>query len=265
MTSLLSRIIEDRRRRQPLSIDRYKMERMQEDCRSMPPVRSLRLALEQKPSVIAEIKRCSPSRGEMGGYRDPRILGPAYERNGAAALSVLTNEQFFGMQKSDLGNASAAVGIPVLRKEFIISEFDVLETRLLGADAVLLIVRLLNDAELAMLNGLAREIGLEVLLEVHNADELERALLLEPEIIGVNARNLDSLAMDLDASLELAQQVPDGIRVVAESGIRGVEDMRRFIAGGVHSFLIGTELLQHDRPEKRLAELLAREPANEPL
>src|SRR5690606_26694767 len=167
-------------------------------------------------------------------------------------------------QKSQLTTAADAVSVPVLRKEFIISEFDVLETRLLGADAMLLIVRLLNDAELAMLYGIAGDIGLEVLVEVHDSEELERALQLDPQFIGINARNLDNLQMDLDASLELAAKVTEGIRMVAESGIRERSDMRRFMDSGVHSFLIGTELLRHDRPERRLAELLEKEAANEP-
>ncbi|MCB1216966.1 indole-3-glycerol-phosphate synthase [bacterium] len=263
MNALLERIIADRRRRQPLSIDSYKMQRLHEDCMSLPSVRSLQRALEQRPAVIAEIKRCSPSRGELGGYRAPGLLATAYERSGAAAISVLTNEQFFGMHKNGLSEASASVGIPVLRKEFIISEFDILETRLLGADAVLLIVRLLDDDCLRRLYTLSREIGLEVLLEVHSEAELERALALKPELIGINARDLDSLELDLRAALRLAGRVPQGIRIVAESGIRGIEDMRMFMNRGIHSFLIGSELLEHDRPEKRLAEMLSREVTHE--
>ena len=264
MSGLLDRIVADRRQRQPLSIDKYKMQRLQEDCMAMPPVRSLALALERRPAVIAEIKRCSPSSGEFDGYRDPGSLAEAYQRSGAAAISVLTNEAFFGMQKHDLTRAAEAVGIPVMRKEFVISEFDVLETRLLGADAMLLIMRLLNDAEAAMLFGIAEQIGLEVLVEVHDEDELERALRLEPKILGVNARNLDSLQTDLEAGLALAAQVPAGIRVVAESGIRSGADMQQFINRGISSFLVGTELLRHEQPERRLTELLQREVANEP-
>ncbi len=263
MSSLLDRIIEDRRRRQPLTMERGMLERMLQDCLGLPAVRSLHRALETRPAVIAEIKRCSPSAGELAGYREPAELATAYEQHGAVAISLLTNESFFGMQKPELTRVAQAVGIPVLRKEFIISEYDVLETRLLGADAVLLIVRLLNDAELATLYGLARQIGLEVLLEVHSAAELDRALRLQPEIIGINARNLDSLQMDLAACLELAGRVPAGIRVIAESGIRGRSDLDSYLRAGISRFLIGTELLRHERPEKRLAQLLLAEDGNE--
>lgn len=263
MNSLLEKIIADRRQRQPLAIDSQKLDRMLEQCRAEGPVRSLAAALRKQPAVIAEIKRRSPSNGEFDGFRDPALLGLAYERNGAAAISVLTNESFFGMRKQDLTAVSSAVGIPVLRKEFIISRFDILESRLLGADAVLLIVTLLDDEELRELNGLAQECGLEVLLEVHTEGELERALRLGPDIIGVNARNLDSLAMDLDACLRLAEMVPQGIIAVAESGIAGQPDIARYLKHSIGAFLVGTELLRHEKPERRLGELLGREVASD--
>jgi len=257
--SLLERIIEDRRHDQPQTVDRQRLQGMLQQCHALPPVRSLARALQSSPALIAEIKRHSPSHQTFPGFRDPQDLALAYQRHGAVAVSVLTNEKYFGMRKSDLSNVTAAIGIPVLRKEFIISEFDVLESRLLGADAVLLIVRLLNDVTLATLAGLAGQIGLEVLLEVHNAAELERALALEPGIIGVNARNLDTMEMDLPGALRLACRVPRGILVVAESGIGGRSDINRYLEHGVNSFLIGTELLRHENPEQRLAALLARE------
>jgi indole-3-glycerol phosphate synthase len=260
---LLDRIIADRQNRQPLSVNIYKLERMLEDCTLLPPVCSLQAALGGSPAVIAEIKKRSPSRSEFAGFREPQDLARGYESAGAAAISVLTNETFFGMRKLDLQEVAAAVEIPVLRKEFIISEFDVLESRLLGADAVLLIVRLLNEVRLATLMGLATQIGLEVLLEVHSQAELESALELEPKLIGINARNLDSLQLDPDAALELCCQVPKDITIVAESGIGSRRDMQRYMQHGVGNFLIGTDLLIHELPEQRLAELLKREQGHE--
>lgn len=257
--NLLERIVVDRQNRQPLSVNKYKLERMLEDCTQRAPVRSLQAAMSGSPAIIAEIKKRSPSRSEFAGFREPQDLARGYETAGAAAISVLTNETFFGMSKSDLKEVASAVRIPVLRKEFIISEFDVLESRLLGADAILLIVRLHDEASLATLCSLAKQIGLEVLLEVHNAVELRRALHLNPPLIGINARNLDSLQLDSSAALELCSLVPSEVTIVAESGIGSRMDMERYMEVGVDNFLIGTDLLLCERPESRVAALLKKE------
>ena len=257
--SFLELIIADRRENQPRTIDGRRLEQMLAKCGQLPPVRSLVAALASRPAVIAEIKRHSPSQQSFPGFRAPPDLARAYEQAGAAAVSVLTNEKFFGMRKSDLSDVATAVRIPVLRKEFLISEYDVLESRLLGADAILLIVNILDDVTLATLAGLARQIGLEVLFEIHDESELERVLAIDPHLIGVNARNLDTLQLDLAAARELAVRIPTGISVVAESGIAKRRDMEMFMREGVSSFLIGTQLLLDESPERRLAELLTRE------
>ena len=211
-------------------------------------------------AVIAELKKASPSKGIIRESFDPVEIALQLEAGGAAALSVLTDERFFQGSLLNLRRASAAVWLPCLRKDFMVDEFQMLEARANCADAVLLIVAALSDAELRRLRHSARSFGLDVLCEVHDAEELERALDLECECVGVNSRDLRSFDVSLDRTCELAQRLPRNAVHVAESGIHTRADMRRLRAAGYEAFLIGESLMRESRPGGALAHLLRGEP-----
>ncbi|MCF8033042.1 MAG: indole-3-glycerol phosphate synthase TrpC [Desulfarculaceae bacterium] len=228
-----------------------------------PPARGFLASLRACASVpvIAEIKRRSPSRGELDPGGDVETRARDYARGGAAALSVLTDPLFFGGCLDDLSDARSAVALPALRKDFIIDPIQVHQARLAGADAVLLIAAALGRDELAELYGLARELGMDVLLEVHAEAELEPVLALEPSLVGVNNRNLKTLAVRLETSLELRRLIPPGVTVVAESGISGPEQVRLLRQGGLDAFLVGTSLMQAPDPAAALSVLVGAEEA----
>lgn len=221
-----------------------------------PPVRSFRGALDggDAVAVIAEFKRRSPSAGELAGDADPVEVAEAYGRGGAAALSVLTDEPYFGGRLEDLRAAREASGLPVLRKDFVIDPLQVLEGRAAGADAVLLIVRALSGAQLEELLAAAREVGVDALVEVHDADELETALSSGAAVIGVNARDLSTFEIDLERSEELVGRIPSDRVAVAESGVEGPEDVERMGRAGADAVLVGSTLMRRG-PERALPEL----------
>jgi indole-3-glycerol phosphate synthase len=200
-------------------------------------------------SVIAEVKRRSPSKGELADIPDPTTLAAAYERGGAAAISVLTEERRFGGSLDDLRTVRSAVDVPLLRKDFIVTDYQVLEARAAGADLVLLIVASLTDDELRRLHDGARELGLTVLVEVHDEAEAERAVALGAELVGVNARNLKTLDVDPDTFGRLAPRLPAEVVTVAESGITGPDDVARFVAQGARAVLVGEALVRGGDPE----------------
>src|SRR4051794_12280709 len=200
-------------------------------------------------SVIAEVKRKSPSKGALADIPDPARLAQAYERGGAAAISVLTEQRRFGGSLADLRAVRAAVDIPILRKDFIVDSYQLLEARAAGADMALLIVAALDDDELNRLHDTARELGLTVLVEVHDESETERAVALGAELVGVNARNLKTLAVDDDTFGRLAPIVPEDRVKVAESGIFGPADVERFVAQGARAVLVGEALVKDGDPE----------------
>jgi len=208
-------------------------------------------------AVIAELKKASPSRGVIRASFHPQALATELEQSGATALSVLTNEEFFQGALDYLREASAAVHIPCLRKDFIVDEFQLLEARANSADAVLLIVAALSDGELRNLHTKARSYGLDVLCEVHNEQELGRALDAGFELIGVNNRDLRTFDVDLNTSLELSSRFPPNITRVAESGIHTGMDLHILREAGYHAFLIGESLMKHDHPGHELARLSA--------
>lgn len=208
-------------------------------------------------AVIAELKKASPSKGLIRDPFDPAALAKQMEAGGAAVLSVLTDEKFFQGSLENLRLASAAVKIPCLRKDFMVDTFQVLEARANGADAILLIVAALEDAELRTLRESAREYGLDVLCEVHDAAELERAKALGCECVGVNSRDLKTFAVSLDRAADLAASLPADAVKVAESGIRTPEDMKRLMAAGYEAFLIGESLMRKPEPGEALQELIA--------
>lgn len=206
-------------------------------------------------SIIAEIKRRSPSRGALAPSLDPAYLAREYEGGGAAAMSVLTDREFFGGSEQDLQTARAAVCLPVIRKDFTIDEYQIHEARAIGADAVLLIVRILDDAVLRDLLAAATAVGLASLVETHTAAELDRALAAGARIIGVNSRDLDTFEVKLDAALALRPRIGDAI-AVAESGIHTADDVRRVRDAGFDAILVGESLVRSADPRTKLAELI---------
>ncbi len=206
-------------------------------------------------SVIAEIKRRSPSRGVLREDLDPRDLARSYERGGAAALSVLTDREFFGGSEQDLQEARACVGLPVLRKDFTIDEYQVHEARALGADAILLIVRVLSRTQLSELLAAAAAAGLAALVEVHDETELETAVACGAVLVGVNNRDLGTFEVSLEVARRLRPRIPPGCLCVAESGIETREDMRVLESLGYDAVLIGEALVRAADPGGRLREL----------
>ena len=209
-----------------------------------PPLRGFAAAIEARiaagqPAVIAEVKKASPSRGVIRADFDPAAIARSYEAGGAACLSVLTDIDFFQGADEYLQQARAACALPVLRKDFTVDPWQVYESRVLGADCILLIVAALGDAQLAELSGLALDLGLDVLVEVHDLDELERALQVPVPLLGINNRNLRSFEVTLDTTLALKDAVPRDRRLVTESGIVTVDDVRRMRDAGIDAFLVG--------------------------
>jgi indole-3-glycerol phosphate synthase len=217
---------------------------------------ALRKASASGPAVIAELKKASPSRGLIRADFQPDHLAPSLEAAGAAALSVLTDGQFFRGSLDDLSRASGSVKIPCLRKDFILDPFQILEARAAGADAILLIVAALKDDELKKLYGEAKRSGLDVLCEIHDREELDRAVTLGFTVIGVNSRNLHTMQVQPQTQIELAQWLPaDAVRV-AESGIRNPSDIARMRDAGYKAFLVGESLMSQPDPGAALATLL---------
>ena len=207
------------------------------------------------PAVIAEIKRASPSKGVLREDFDPAAIAESYERAGAVCLSVLTDRPFFQGAPEYLVQARAACTLPALRKEFIIDEYQVAESRALGADAILLIVAALDDTRLAALEACAREYALDVLVEVHDAAELDRALKLATPLIGVNNRNLRTFGVSLHTTIELLPRIPSDRVVVTESGILAQRDVAQMRRHGVDAFLVGEAFMRSPDPGAALTAL----------
>lgn len=247
------RALEQARQATPLS-------QLEERAAAAPPVRDFRAALERDAiNVIAELKKASPSRGLLRQAYNPAALAPELEAAGAAALSVLTEPEFFQGGLEDLQVARQVSGLPVLRKDFLFDRYQVLEARAAGADAFLLIAAILSGEELGALVRFGQELGMAALVEVHTAEELERALAAGAELLGVNNRNLKTFEVRLETSFELIERIPDDRVAVSESGLRSAEELRRLRAAGFDAFLVGEFLMQSPEPAQALARLLARE------
>ena len=221
-----------------------------------PPRGFRRALLGRGPRVIAELKRRSPSKGEIRPDFDPVAIARAYEAGGAAALSVLTDERYFGGSLAVLAAVRAVTELPLLRKDFVIDAYQIDEARAAGADAVLLIVAALAPAELARLLEHARSLGLDALVEVHDEAELDVAKGIGADLIGINNRDLRSFVTDLAVTERLARRVPQGALVVAESGISGPADLARLARAGASAFLVGTSLMREADPGLALRRLL---------
>jgi len=223
-----------------------------------PPPRSLKAALDRAPgpAIIAEIKRASPSKGDLALGWDPVELAHLYEDNGAAAISVLTEVHYFKGDPEFIRRMRPEINLPILRKDFILEPIQVYETAALGADALLLIVSLLNLGKLRALLLLGRSLGLEALVEVHTRAEMETALAAGARLIGINSRNLHTFEMVLDRALELAPLAPAGVTLAAASGLKSRADLEPLLAAGIRAFLIGETLVTTPDPGAALREFL---------
>jgi indole-3-glycerol phosphate synthase len=208
-------------------------------------------------AVIAEVKKASPSKGIIRADFDPVAIACAYARAGASCLSVLTDVQYFQGSDDYLRQIRHAVQLPILRKDFMLDPYQVIEARAMGADAILLILAMLSDAQAAELAAVAREHDLSILPEVHNRDELERALSLDTRLIGINNRNLHDFTISLQTSIDLFPDVPGDRVLITESGIHTSADVRHMNAAGIHGFLVGESLMRQTDPEEALISLLS--------
>jgi indole-3-glycerol phosphate synthase len=239
--------------------DRLPPSLLEERLALAPPVRDFCAALGQPGlACIAEFKRRSPSKGWINQTADPAAVTGAYQAGGAAAISVLTDGPFFGGSLDDLRRVRATVDIPVLRKDFIIDRYQVLEARVAGADAVLLIVAALSQDDLVALLAEVRRLGMEALVETHDRQEVERALASQARVIGVNHRDLRTFQMDMTLATSMRPLVPPDRLLVAESGIRTADDARRMQAAGIDAILVGEGLMVKPDPGAALRELLDR-------
>ncbi len=258
---ILQRIVETKRAE--VEELRRSMADLRDRAEGAPPARDFVGSLEggDGVAVIAEIKRRSPGAGEIRTDLDPLRLGPRYEAGGAAALSVLTDVEYFGGSLGDLTAVRGLVRIPVLRKDFIIDESQVYEARVAGADAILLIVRILDDSRLLSLRTLAEELGMSVLVETHDGAEVDRGLAAGAQLLGINNRNLRTFETRIDVTLSLAAQVPCGVVLVSESGIHTPADVRSVGESGVDAVLVGESLLRQEDPGAGVTSLVGQRKA----
>ena len=259
-SNILERILTSKREEVAAAKRRLSLAELENLAALMPPTRGFAAAIqrrvsERQPAVIAEIKRSSPSQGVIRAHTDVAAIARSYAAHGATCLSVLTDGPFFGGSRRDLEVARAACELPVIRKDFIVDPYQVVEARMWGADCVLLIVDAVPDAQLADLESVARRWGLDVLVESHDASQVRRALRLETPLIGVNNRDLRTFKTRLETSVELASLVPEGRVMVAESGINSREHVHYMQQNGIFAFLVGGALMASEEPGRALAAL----------
>ena len=260
MSDILARILATKAEEIAAAKRRRSFAEVAADARAQSPVRDFEGALRARiaagrPAVIAEIKKASPSRGVLRADFDPPSIAASYERGGAACLSVLTDRKYFQGDPAYLAAARAACALPALRKDFIVDEYQVAESRAIGADAILLIVAALTDAQLAALEQCAAEYRLAVLVEVHDRAELDRALRLDTPLVGINNRNLRTFEVSLATTFNLLSAIPPEKLVVTESGIRGRKDVAVMRDRGVDAFLVGEAFMRAHDPGTALEEL----------
>jgi indole-3-glycerol phosphate synthase len=262
MTDILEKIVAVKRTEVALGQRRVPLMAMRADAESRVLTRDFVGAMRAKikagqPAVIAEIKKASPSKGVLRADFIAADIAQSYAEHGAACLSVLTDQQFFQGCIDYLKQARASCPLPVLRKDFMIDAYQIYESRVTGADAILLIAACLDDAQLRDFEAIARSLDMAVLVEVHDANELERALQLKTPLIGVNNRNLKTFEVSLDTTLALMRGVPADRLLVCESGIHSRDDVLRMGAAGVNAFLVGEAFMRADEPGQALATLFA--------
>jgi len=259
MSTILDQILADKRKAcQAMRATRSLEALRQEAAHAAPRPDFFFESISEGPSlaVIAEIKKKSPSKGLICENFDPVRIALSYEKAGASAISVLTDEPYFGGTPEDLKRVRAAVTLPVLRKDFIVDEIQIYESVVLGADAVLLIAAALTDSELYAFSALCLELGLDILYEAHDEEDVRRILKLEPRIIGINNRDLKTFEVNLATTLRLARLIPGDICVVSESGIRDQTELLALKSMGVKAFLIGESLMKTTNPGETLQKLL---------
>ncbi len=264
MATYLDAILDAHRAR--AAADPRPLDALVEAARSAPPPRGFAAALAAvaaggELAVVAEVKRRSPSKGDLHADLDPAATAAAYEAGGAACVSVLTDQPHFGGSADDLAAARAAVSVPVLRKDFTVHPRDVADARVMGADCVLLIAAALDDALLADCHALATELGLDALVEVHDEAEAERALAVGSSLVGVNQRDLVTFEVDTARAVRVAPTLPAGVVRVAESGITGPDDAATLAAAGYHAVLVGEHLVRSADPAAAVRALRTAPPA----
>ena len=260
MSDILNKIIAVKRQEVAEAISRKPLSAMRQDAESRVNTRDFVGALRAKiaagrPAVIAEIKKASPSKGVLRADFIPADIAQSYAEFGAACLSVLTDQPFFQGSIDYLKQARASCSLPVLRKDFIIDAYQVYESRVMGADCILLIAACLDDAQLKTLEALAMSLDMAVLVEVHDEAELARALKLKTPLIGINNRNLNTFEVSLDVTLSLMGQVPAERLLVTESGVMNPQDVKRLRDAKINAFLVGEAFMRADEPGEALAEL----------
>ena len=258
--TILDQIIAHKRQEVAERQQRRSRAQLEAEIGRQSPPRGFAEAVERKialgqPAVIAELKKASPSKGLIRAGYDPAAIAPRYEAAGAACLSVLTDEAFFQGDDRHLQTARLATALPVLRKDFMVDGYQILESRALGADCVLLIVGALEAARLDALHQQALALGLDALIEVHDAGELETALELNPRLVGINNRNLKTFETRLETTLDLLGRIPDGTRVVTESGFHNRDQVSMMRERGVEAFLVGEAFMRADDPGAALGVL----------
>ena len=262
MSDILQRIVAVKRDEVAQARRRCGLAELQAQASAASPARGFAAALRARveagsPAVIAEVKKASPSKGVLREHFVPADIARSYESGGAACLSVLTDERFFQGYAAYLQQARESCSLPVLRKDFLIDPYQVVEARAMGADCVLLIAACLDDGLMSELEACATEQGLDVLVEVHDGEELERALRLKTPLIGVNNRNLRTFEVSLDTTIGLLPRVPGDRLLVTESGILARADVQRMRLAGVHAFLVGEAFMRAPDPGQALRDLFA--------
>ncbi len=260
MADILEKIVAVKREEVAAAKKKKSLEAMRDDALGRVLTRDFEGALRRKiaqgqAAVIAEIKKASPSKGVLREDFVPADIAQSYAEHGAACLSVLTDRQFFQGQPDYLKQARASCDLPVLRKDFMVDPYQVYEARAMGADCILLIAACLDDAQMADLEAQAHALGMAVLVEVHDAGELERAVRLATPLIGINNRNLRTFEVSLDTTLNLLKQLPADRLLVTESGILARDDVQRMRDAGVHAFLVGEAFMRAEDPGAALAGL----------
>jgi indole-3-glycerol phosphate synthase len=259
---ILNKIVRRKREEIAERLHKTPLDRLTDRLEGAEPTRGFITAIQSRlevgePAVIAEIKRASPSKGIIREDFRPAEIAKSYQAAGATCLSVLTDIDFFQGSDEYLMQARAAASLPVIRKEFIVDPYQVYEARAIGADCILLILACLSDAQLREFNDLALHLGMDVLMEVHDGKELERALRLDNTLIGINNRNLHTFEVDLNTTLDLLQRIPEGRIAVTESGIHTPADVALMRRHEVHAFLVGEAFMRAEDPGEQLAELFA--------
>ncbi len=262
MSDILNQIVEVKRQEIAAALKKKSLAAMRADAESRVLTRDFVGAMRAKiaagqAAVIAEIKKASPSKGVLRADFEPADIAQSYAENGAACLSVLTDRQFFQGQPDYLKQARASCELPVLRKDFMVDPYQIYESRAMGADCILLIAACLEDGQMAELEAIARSLDMAVLVEVHDAVELERALKLKTPLVGINNRNLRTFEVTLETTLSLRDRVPSDRLLVTESGILGRADVQRMREAGVNAFLVGEAFMRAPDPGVALAELFA--------